>query len=588
MAFVLQTSVVQAQTSYTYPYTTSYQGGYYYPVSCVQLNQTLRFGMRDRAYTFAPGPISQLQSFLNSSGYLQVAPSGYFGVSTRKAVQQFQRNQGLVPNGVVNLATRNAIANISCANTGYPNPNNPQAFQLISPNGRENWEIGRTYDIRWVVPQVYVTNETVNIYLEREKVCPSGYYCTMEMPAPIFITSVPLVNGIYSLTLNPNQYGLQTGRYKVSIRSATGQYSDMSDDWISINTANVPNTGYQSIQVTYPNSGSEELIFGNDYTLRWTSTGFGSNDTAYVALQDSNGPLCYLGSAPMLSQVFSFRPAQNQPCLNQTALGNTIRLNTGYYKVFISNKPITYTGYSNWYEAIKDESDAYFRLGTGSNSNSTGITVSIQSSNSVFKPGDSIAFSWNPNANTGPLYAYLYDNQGRVIYSKYLVAYGAGDSSILIPTDVSPGSYRIAVIDQGSTYGQRIGYSNYFNVTTAGTTVWVDLTNPIGGEVWYRNSNQSIRFSSANIPSGAYAVVRLTSVNGTTGTLKQVQVPSNGIIDVRLDTLYSGDIANVLQPGQYTLFLDIYDRSYCEGYCPSGTTAARRLGGDSVGYVTIY
>lgn len=585
-AFIFGTASTNAQQYYPNPYYQRYS----YPTVCTQLNQNLRFGMRDRVYygsAISNGSVYKLQAFLQSAGYLQVSPTGYFGVSTRKAVQQFQRSVGISPTGVVNLATRQAIANTSCSNP--QSPNNPQTFQLITPNGREVWELGRTYDVRWTIPQVYVTNETVSIYLEREKVCPSGYYCTMEMPAPIFIANTSLANGIYSFTLNQNQYGLQPGRYKVSLRSSSGQYTDMSDDWFTVQTNNGSNTGYRYIQVTYPNTSTEELIFGNDYTLRWTSSDFTSNDTAHIALQGSDGYLCYLGSAPMLSQAFSFRPAENQPCLNQTTYGNTIRLTSGYYKVFVSSLPISYQTYSTWYGGITDLSDAFFRISTGSNSNSSAISVTIRSSNSTYKPGDSISFSWNPNSSTGPLYAYLYNSQGSVITSKYLTSYGAGDSSILIPADVSPGSYRVGVIDQGSPYGQRIGYSNYFTVIPNNTSAWVDLIYPLGGEVWYRNANQTIRFSSANIPSGAYAVVKLTSINGTIGILKQVQVPSSGLIDVRLDSiLVGGDMMYTLQPGQYTVSLDIYDRAYCEGYCAVGSVSARKLTGDSVGLVNIY
>ncbi len=80
-------------------------------VSCVDIPRTLTLRSRD---SVSSGAVSDLQFFLNERGYLKSDPTGYFGAATLQAVKDFQRANGITPNGIVGPNTRAKIKNLSC------------------------------------------------------------------------------------------------------------------------------------------------------------------------------------------------------------------------------------------------------------------------------------------------------------------------------------------------------------------------------------------------------------------------------------------------------------------------------------------
>ena len=66
------------------------------------LTQKLKLGSRGEQ-------VKILEQFLFDGGYLDITPDTYFGTSTRKAVQAFQREQGMTPDGSVGPKTRSII-----------------------------------------------------------------------------------------------------------------------------------------------------------------------------------------------------------------------------------------------------------------------------------------------------------------------------------------------------------------------------------------------------------------------------------------------------------------------------------------------
>lgn len=87
---------------------------------CVQLTSSnLRYKARD---VQTNGEVSILQDFLQSEGYLNVAPSGYFGLLTLKAVKAYQRASTLSPTGYVGTFTKLTIARqTGCLGNGAAN-----------------------------------------------------------------------------------------------------------------------------------------------------------------------------------------------------------------------------------------------------------------------------------------------------------------------------------------------------------------------------------------------------------------------------------------------------------------------------------
>lgn len=79
--------------------------------SCVELTNNLTYRSRD---TLTNGEVSVLQDFLQSKGYLNSEPSGFFGILTLGAVKKFQSNNGISPTGFVGSITRAKIKSLSC------------------------------------------------------------------------------------------------------------------------------------------------------------------------------------------------------------------------------------------------------------------------------------------------------------------------------------------------------------------------------------------------------------------------------------------------------------------------------------------
>ena len=80
-------------------------------VDCAVITSALRLGSRDKNTN---GDVTTLQSYLMQANYLDSDPTGYFGRATLKAVQEFQKANGIVPQGNVGLYTRAKIKELSC------------------------------------------------------------------------------------------------------------------------------------------------------------------------------------------------------------------------------------------------------------------------------------------------------------------------------------------------------------------------------------------------------------------------------------------------------------------------------------------
>lgn len=81
---------------------------------CTTLEHNLYIGLRDRG---TDGEVSELQAFLKAEGYMSNASTGVYGVSTYKAVREFQKDNDIRATGAVYGATRAAIEDMSCDET---------------------------------------------------------------------------------------------------------------------------------------------------------------------------------------------------------------------------------------------------------------------------------------------------------------------------------------------------------------------------------------------------------------------------------------------------------------------------------------
>ena len=149
--------------------------------NCVSITHNLQYRQRDAG---TGGDVSTLQDFLQSQGYLNSEPTGYFGLLTQAAAKAFQSASGILNSGYVGPITRGKINTVSCGgsttNPVTTNPTTPTncsngalfdpmtgvkcnyvtplpppinttkpSIVVTSPNGGEQWQVGQTNRISW-------------------------------------------------------------------------------------------------------------------------------------------------------------------------------------------------------------------------------------------------------------------------------------------------------------------------------------------------------------------------------------------------------------------------------------------------------
>jgi peptidoglycan hydrolase-like protein with peptidoglycan-binding domain len=107
----------------------------YVSTGCANITTTLRIGKHDST---TGGQVSILQNFLHARGYLSVAPTGYFGPLTFRAVEAFQlASASGAADGIVGPQTQAHIRAIDCAIV-VPPPSSPitnaPVISAISPS----------------------------------------------------------------------------------------------------------------------------------------------------------------------------------------------------------------------------------------------------------------------------------------------------------------------------------------------------------------------------------------------------------------------------------------------------------------------
>ena len=96
--------------------------------NCTMLNYNMKYRSRDAQTN---GEVSDLQDFLQSRGYLNSEPTGYFGLATVAAVKQFQLGAGISPTGTIGGVSRAKIRQLSCGvATATPSTSSQQASLL--------------------------------------------------------------------------------------------------------------------------------------------------------------------------------------------------------------------------------------------------------------------------------------------------------------------------------------------------------------------------------------------------------------------------------------------------------------------------
>jgi len=218
------------------------------------------------------------------------------------------------------------------------------SITVLSPNGGEKWEVGKTYEIKWTNKNsVKGVNNLVRIILRDYT---SGNYQIIS-------------NNVLSPDNSINSYqwtipdSINSGSYKIHIEytditecpSSVVCYNDDSDAPFSIVAAGTP-----SITVLSPNGG-EVWEIGKTYTIKWTSANLPADGLINIELIDQ---------ATTRAPIRIFTEITNDGVENWTVKNpdEANHLTPGIYKIYIFATPSSRV---DWIYA-EDFSDAPFSI----------------------------------------------------------------------------------------------------------------------------------------------------------------------------------------------------------------------------------
>ena len=234
-------------------------------LSCVTISHNLSYRSRD---TSTGGDVSTLQDFLQSKGYLNSEPTGYFGLITLQATKNFQLASGILNSGYVGPITRAKIATLTCGTPVTPpvtaNPvQTPIATQVATPSPTNlNYKNLTITSISGptTIQQGQTTTWTVNSNVN-----------ALGVPSGRFAYSVDWGNG-QNITVQPSNVishsypnaGSYAVRFQVYDTLTGGLGSVTSIVYIKVTGANA-----SPISVISPQAGQTYNV-GDTLTVRWT------------------------------------------------------------------------------------------------------------------------------------------------------------------------------------------------------------------------------------------------------------------------------------------------------------------------------
>ena len=283
------------------------------------------------------GEVSALQDFLQSRGYLNSEPTGFFGLLTQKAVMSFQTANGFSPTGYVGPLTKGAIQRITCGTndshyyqpttiqpdsvTGCPSgamhnfvtgascgefgksATTQASIKVISPNGGEQLALGeKTVDFRtlWTSSNL-IGNVTIYLNLLDGRTCK--------------IATVPVSQGSYAVAIGTNYQCpniptiITSGQYKVLLAADNGNpYADpaardSSDNYFKIISADPSPVRLPTVDLKVNDSdGPITVAPGSVINTSWTST----NATSCVRTGKAGGSDPWYNTNVSANGTFSF------------------------------------------------------------------------------------------------------------------------------------------------------------------------------------------------------------------------------------------------------------------------------------------
>jgi peptidoglycan hydrolase-like protein with peptidoglycan-binding domain len=402
--------------------------------TCTNLTYDLRITSRDSQ---TGGQVSDLQFFLQTKGYLNTEPTGYFGLLTATAVKQFQTANSISPLGYVGPLTRTKINSISCNNisSGTANPTAPTNTTTSSivgctPGALFSSTTGApcsTIATTVVTPTIQSTSSQVSssyqgyIFSNNLTLNDKGTDVLMLqsfLEAKGFFAKSSYLKGTFDVN---TKKALAKYQASVGISPAEGDFGPITRKTLNANiSSSVPIstkviqpstnlTGNASINISSPNGG-EILTSGETFRIKWTSNGFAIGNI----LKITSNPSTFGNSNMMIDLVdqkgFTIKtiaPSDTFPVVPNDGIEDwTIPLDikSGQYKIQITCQTC---GKMNNGQGVWDLSDNYFTINnsqtstgtstTGTNSYASGpfVILTSQASDEEWDVGKQYQIKWN-------------------------------------------------------------------------------------------------------------------------------------------------------------------------------------------------
>ncbi len=459
--------------------------------------------------------VSQLHTALDKEG-ISYAPdtSNQYAGPTMNAVAQFQTKYGILQTGYFGLRTRIRMNELyGCKTTTQP------SITVTSPNGGEVWVQGSTHDITWNTSSC-ATASAFDIYLYDNRL--SGTHQAQKMIASV----VPCSLGRYSWSVGSFWTVSDSGasalvpvsnNFKIQLRGIAGaaELIDESDNYFSIVA---PTISYPYFYMSVDKSA---------YLL---------TDTMSLTMSRAGGSI-----APYPVDLYIQGVNSDSKVLVQSNLMvgvdtvKTIKLNNyisaaGFYIALICDAGKICNGGVNT-NAVS--------FTVTSSTTQPSITVTSPNGGESYKIGDQIQVSFSAFVTSNPsemprggLSYYISfirpDGTEDQMFTGLIFANGVQGAKVVIPSGPI-GNYKIKVYFRAYGLNYQDRSDNYFSIVSPGnlstgcistsgystttgqscrnSTPSITVTSPNGGEMWYVNTLQSIRWTCpSNSASASFSI----------------------------------------------------------------------------------
>ncbi len=245
---------------------------------CANLTADINYAQND---TVANGyAVSILQAFLQKNGYLQTAPTGYFGGLTLSAVKAFQSANGINSTGYVGPTTRAKIQNLDC------NYSSVTTNATIKTTSTQTDCANLTADINYAQSDTVANGYAVSIlqaFLQKNgylQTAPTGYFGGLTLSA---VKAFQSANGI-------NPTGFVGSLTRTKIQNLDCNYTSTATKTAPASSVPPIANKIDSFAPTITlNANPVQVLLGQPTTLEWSSNN--AVDECKITSKDTSGKM---------------------------------------------------------------------------------------------------------------------------------------------------------------------------------------------------------------------------------------------------------------------------------------------------------